>query len=227
MVDYRKSIICLANSRKTSGRCIAGVELVDGQAGAWIRPVSKRDSAELSEADRNYSDGSGPKVFDIITVRFISQKQHAFQTENHLINDGYYFTLSGQATFDQVSALVDRTGRPLWYNFSSSYNGLRDRIDIQNIRPEEGSLRLIEVNDLEITVGVEGAAFNNAKRKVRGRFSLNGVQHYLSITDPVIEKSALEQNDGTHPVGYAILCLSLGEIYQDYTYKLIASVITR
>ena len=36
-----KRIVCLANSRKRGGRCVAGKELLaDGRAGGWIRPVS-------------------------------------------------------------------------------------------------------------------------------------------------------------------------------------------
>ena len=31
ILKYAKTILCLANSRKTSGRCIAGKELVDDE----------------------------------------------------------------------------------------------------------------------------------------------------------------------------------------------------
>lgn len=226
MVEYTKTILCLANSRKISGRCIAGLEIVDGEAADWIRPVSRRENSELSERDRNFNNGKDPQVLDIIDVPMLGRKDHTFQTENHLIDDGYYFEFVGRATFEQVSELVDRTGRSLWSNNSSSYSGTRDRISEDNINPRDGSLRLIQVNDLEVTTSVEGAAFNNAKRKVRGRFTFNGLPYCLSVTDPVVEREGLARNDGTYRVGNAILCISLSEIYQGYTYKLIASVIT-
>ncbi|MGH7707024.1 MAG: dual OB domain-containing protein, partial [Vulcanimicrobiaceae bacterium] len=35
-----KRIVCLANSRKLQGRCVAGRELQKNGPGAWIRPVS-------------------------------------------------------------------------------------------------------------------------------------------------------------------------------------------
>ncbi len=64
-----KRILCLANSRKTSGRCIAGREITETGAGAWIRPVSGRGSGEISEEDRRYADGRTAQVLDLISLR--------------------------------------------------------------------------------------------------------------------------------------------------------------
>ena len=45
-----KRIVCLANSRKISGRSIAGREWAENRgAGRWIRPVSARENQEVSE----------------------------------------------------------------------------------------------------------------------------------------------------------------------------------
>jgi hypothetical protein len=225
MSAYSKTILCLANSRKTSGRCIAGRELVNGKLGNWIRPVSAREHAELSEEDRRFENGRDPRVLDIIRIPMLEPKPHGFQIENHLIDARYYWTLEGRATLDQVHAAVDGAGRPLWGNHDSSYSGIHDRVLETSANPADGSLRLIEVGDLEISVAIEGAEFGNGKRKVRGRFTHGGVRHSLSITDPPVERRYFDGLDGAYPVGGAILCISLGEPYLGNAYKLIAAVI--
>lgn len=225
MPDYNKTILCLANSRKTSGRCIAGREVVDNVLGAWIRPVSARASGELSELDRRYENGEHPQVFDIISIPMLDFKPHQFQAENHLINDDCYWTLERQVDWGGVHNALDGPA-PLWANGDSSYSGQNDRVSAANLGHPQGTLRLIKIADLSIHVVVEGAEFNNGKRKVRGRFTHGGVPHYLSITDPQIERQYFAGANGNFQIGEAIICVSLGEIYNDYAYKLIASVIT-
>lgn len=45
------------------------------------------------------------------------------------------------------------------------------------------------------------------------------------MTDPIVERQYLAQPDGDHAVGEAYLTISIGEPYQDYCYKLVATVI--
>jgi len=224
MPAYNKTIICLANSRKTSGRCIAGRELVNGRLGAWIRPVSARENAELSEEDRRFENGRDPRVLDIITIPMLEPRPHAFQVENHLIDVDYYWSFESTATWAQARAAVDGAGKHLWTNLSSSYSGRNDRVLEADAAASDGSLRLIEVSDLTVNVVLEGVEFGNGKRRVRGEFTHCGVSYYLSITDPVVERHYLAGQNGTYSVGRALLCISLGEPYQGYAYKLIAAV---
>ncbi|WP_425126396.1 dual OB domain-containing protein [Burkholderia gladioli] len=39
-MNYGKTILCFADSRKLTGRCIVGKELANNQLGDWVRPVS-------------------------------------------------------------------------------------------------------------------------------------------------------------------------------------------
>jgi hypothetical protein len=224
---YTKTIICLANSRKITGRCVAGKEVGGGGPGAWVRPISGRQTGELSEEDRRYENGQDPKLLDIIRIPMVEPKPHGFQTENHLIDDGYYWTKERQATWGELKAALDKVSGALWDNSSSSYNGLHDRVEEAAANQLGSSLRLIEVKDLKIVVAIEGAEFGNGKRRVRGHFTLNGAEYWLSVTDPVVERQYLAGKDGEYKVGDAILCISLGEPYGGYAYKLIAGVFVK
>lgn len=225
MPNYDSIILCLANSRKMSGRCVAGRELAGNGFGSWIRPVSARENAEISFDDRRYQNGQDPKVLDVILIPMIEARPHGFQTENHLIDADYYWEFQRRATWAEALSAVDGQGRSLWSNDSSGYNGLHDRVAEEEADPADGSLRLIDVPNLEVRVGVEGAAFGNGKRRVRGSFTHCGTQHLLSITDPTMEARFLAQPDGHTHIGRALLCVSLGEPFQGYAYKLIAGVI--
>ena len=44
-----KRIVCLANSRKLHGRCVAGREWDGDRVGPWLRPVSARAGQAVSD----------------------------------------------------------------------------------------------------------------------------------------------------------------------------------
>ena len=71
-----KRILCLANSRKISGRCVAGREIVNGQPGVWLRPVSDRQHQEISWDERHYEDANDPQVLDIVSLPLIEPRPH-------------------------------------------------------------------------------------------------------------------------------------------------------
>lgn len=209
--SYMKRIICLANSRKISGRCVAGKEIGVEGVGHWVRPVSHRPNGEVSLDERRYENGSDVTLLDVVDIPMKQAHPHAIQPENHLIDDEYYWRRVRSATDDELIAALDQVTGPLWDNASSSYNGLKDRVD-DNVALKQGkSLKLIVVEDLVLSVSVEGAEFGNGKRRVRGRFTLNGHQYLLSVTDPKVERERLAQPDGQTEIGRAILCVSLGD----------------
>ncbi|AYM14199.1 hypothetical protein V6R85_21870 [Agrobacterium sp. CCNWLW32] len=225
---YLKTIVCLAASRKHSGRCIAGKVLDGDEVGTWIRPVSKRPSGELSALDCRYQNAVSAALFDIIELPIIGSASHSFQIENHFNDDKFWWKKKGEASWKQIGNLVDKFTGPIWENGSSSYNGRSDRVPedraAQAVIDFGSSLTLIDVGDLEIIVQIEGAAFNNPSRHVRGHFTYSGNQYRMMITDPNIEAEFFAKTDGTYRIGRALLCLSLGEPYRGFAYKLIAAV---
>jgi hypothetical protein len=108
---------------------------------------------------------------------------------------------------------LDSAATQLWDNTSpDTAHGQNDRVADAIAANLQGSLLLIEVPKLTVSVAVEGAYFNNAKRKVRGSFSYKNIPYILTITDPVIEREYLKKPDGQYDAGPATLCISPGGI---------------
>lgn len=155
-----KRIVCLANSRKLSGRCIAGKELSGGGPAGWIRPVSARETEEVSEYERQYEDGKDPQVLDIIDVPLLESRPKGFQQENWLLDPNHYWAKVGESPWADLELLADPTG-PLWYNGFSTYNGLYDKIPLESAGDIDTSLRLLYVDRIGLSVFKPGEAFGN------------------------------------------------------------------
>lgn len=225
-----KQILCLANSKKNSGRCVAGREVLANAPGPWIRPVSDRSSEEVSEDEREYQDGSDPRVLDVIDIPLIRHQPHACQTENWLLDPNYYWARSRQAGWAELRNYIENPPT-LWTNGRSTINGLNDEILRTDADTLPRSLYLIHVASLELRVFAPGVAYNNPKRRVLAYFRYQGVRYAFWVTDPVIEKDYKSRNDGTYQVGESCLCVSLGEPFrkgeEEFRYKLVAAVIQR
>ena len=219
-----KRLVCLANSRTLHGRCVAGREWNGAAAGGWIRPISARDGGEVSEYERQYEDGGDPRVLDVIDVPLLEARPSGYRTENWLLDPRCYWEKVGRLSPFDLPALADPVA-PLWIDGHSTHNGLNDRIPIAATGSIAGSLRLLEVDRLRLTVRRPGEAFGNTKRRVQGRFEHAGREYALWVTDPSWERTYLAKLDGTYVVGECHLTISLGEPYQDACYKLIVAVI--
>ena len=223
-----KRIVCLANSRKLYGRCVAGREWLDGRPGRWIRPVSAREHQEVSEYERQYEDGSDPRVLDIIDVPLLqpSPGPATFQSENWLLDPEYYWEKVGRLSWSDLPLLADPVS-PLWLEGHGTYHGLNDKIPLELADSVGDSLKLIHVSELQFSVFRPGEAFGNSKRRVQGRFRHAGSWYSLWVTDPVYERRYLAKLDGKYSIDECFLTVSLGEPYGDAVYKLIASIIAR
>ena len=221
----QKQIVCLANSRKPSGRCIAGREWSETEgAGAWVRPVSERDGQEVSEYERQYEDGADPRLLDIIDVPLLEARPEDWQTENWLLDPEHYWQKNGKYSRFDLAKLANAS-EPLWIDGHSTYGGQNDKVPLALTSSISDSLRLIRVERLELAVFRPGEAFGNAKRRVQGRFEFSGQEYALWVTDPACEKKYLAKLDGTYATGGSYLTISLGERYKGACYKLIAAVI--
>jgi len=228
-MNYIKTIVCFANSRKTSGRCVAGKEWSEAAAGGWVRPVSARPSHEVSEEDRRYEDAGDPQILDIIKVPCDHHDPILHQNENHVIDPNYYWAKQGRLAWGQIQAWLDHPPK-LWGVGEGSYAGMNNRVPPGQERGV--SLYLVAVERLQLVVGPKASQYS-AKRSVQGEFVYRGVPYRFDVTDPVIERIYLAQADGHYEIMQPVLCVSLGDPYQapgatqSYFYKLIAAVLYR
>ncbi len=222
-----KQIVCLANSRKLSGRCIAGREW-DPKLGVgdWVRPVSNRPKQEVSEYERRYEGGGDPRLLDVIDIPVLQPCPQSWQTENWLINDQFHWTRNGQFPLRQLAELADPV-EPLWVDGQHTYHGRNDKVPLGLANTVSSSLRLIQVEKLGLAIFKPGEAFGDNKRRVQGRFRHAGKDYWLRITDPGCEREYLSKPDGHYEIGERYLTVSLGEEYQGACYKLIAGIIQR
>lgn len=222
-----RTILCLANSRKSSGRCIAGKQYLDGRPGPWIRPVSSRFEGEVSEEERQYSDGADPQVLDIVTVPVLGPsvaEKHPFQTENLRIDPNYYWEKAGRLHISGLSNWTDNP-RTLWLNSYHTYHGINDRVPFEEALSLTESLYLLRLQSVAVRVFAPGADFGNLKRRVQVDFTHRGIRYRIWTSDPRIERKFLAEPDGTYELGASYATISLAEPFEGFCYKVVATLL--
>jgi hypothetical protein len=213
-------IVCLANSRKAAGRCVAGKHT---DSGLWLRPVSGRRTAEISDAERRYEDGTSANVLDLIDIPILRSAASGHQAENSLIDSARRWTKAGSFPRTELARLVDQP-ESLWKNGYSSAGGQNDRVPAE-VGMSGGSLYLVRPEYLTLQVTSVMAAGVRLGSKLRALFSYGSVRYNLGVTDIDMEKAFFAKGDGAYPLANAFLCVSLGEMYRDgYCYKLVAAI---
>jgi hypothetical protein len=211
-----KRLICLANSRKLGGRCVAGKEV---STGSWIRPIGRSPGEELSPKEWRYSDGSEPVLLDTFDLGLGEARPGPHQPENWTLDRDRKWQRVGRLELNEIEPYVDHP-TSLWTNSSSSGNGVNDQVPEQT-RVDQ-SLFLVAVAALVLEVGHSW----RGGMSVRGDFRYEGTDYRLVVTDPVVEM-AYRSRPGQHDLGPAHLTISLGEALNGTCYKLIAGVIGR
>jgi len=186
--------------------------------------VSTREHEEVSEYERQYEDGSDPRVCDVVDVPLLEPRPKAYQQENWLLDPDPYWKRVGRVDWNDLSTLADPS-ESLWIDGHSTYNGLNDKIPLSQTDALKTSLRLIRVDRLTLSVFKPGEAFGNPKRRVQGRFRHAGAEYHLWVTDPACERTYLSKADGVYELGQCFLTISLGEPHNGAAYKLVAAVI--
>jgi len=214
-----KQIVCLAWSRKYSGHCLAGKEMVPD--GKWIRPVSHTETGELARHQLPDENRSPIRLMDILAIPVYAHCPHNCQQENYLIGNGSW-KKHGTVPVSSLRSLCDPV-QTLWINGYSSGSGKNDRIPVDMIKERvHSSLALILPDNLVIHVE-EGISL---LKQVRISFAFNGVSYKLPVTDPEVESAWLKNPLGNYPLPEPeiYLTISISEPYEGFCYKLVAGL---
>ncbi|MGK7925738.1 MAG: hypothetical protein AB4290_10910 [Spirulina sp.] len=194
-------IICLANSLKHGGRCIAGFK-TDGSG--WLRPVSPHANGTLYNEHYTLEGGREPELFNILKIDCDRLHSRPHQPENWVVSDGQW-QFMGWPTTQQLNQLLKREIQKA-SSSATLLGNQSDRIEFDTLQENPAAASLCLIKPKEIIWKIDTLP---RKRKFRAIFSLNGVEYDLSITDPQW-KSWLERlDDGEYSCQQAIAQLNL------------------
>lgn len=198
-------IVILAKSVKHSEHCVAGKCIRSGQ---WYRPVSTINGGPLNSNQVKYKNMHGTysvKTLQKIDMGFLRHVPLLNQPENYLI-DNNTWQQSYKIGLEELNNYIDKPEN-IW--------GEGNRVDYNLIQSRQiliqQSLYLVQVEELNL--------YYTPEQKRRASFIYNKVKYDFAATDPNFDKIITEQ-----PMLKSILCISLGEVYNGFCYKLIATI---
>jgi len=209
-------VVCLANSYKTGGRCIAGIELDDNNdvvlvngKPKWVRPVSNNENHEIAN-----ELVEGLLLLDIFEIDEIVAASLEHQTEN-VSFDQDSIEVIGEFDIANLHEITDN-GR---YGQIFGNGGAAVHADVAN--DLDYSLILLELSIFEVVlIQYEG----RVHPKVKLKFRYNGHEYSLPITDPVFldtyghNRNILQDKEIIH------VSISLARAYEEWCYKLVAGI---
>ena len=223
-MTMEKLFICLANSKKFTERCIAGIELAESSRKGykydvvriednnpnWIRPVSADESGAIPEAlvDRI-------KLLDIVRINVTSFTPEGYQSENVLFDDRSLEIIDNiQRTPSLIEKLLSVNTRALFGNKGKA-------VSVENITQLDHSLVLIEPEEVEIRQKNKVAG----NPQIRAKFVFNGNFYDLPITDIAFINRFRNNSTLLESCTNMYFAVSLGLEFNGWHYKLIAGVV--
>lgn len=209
-------LVCLANSFKEGGRCLAGIELdnqnnpviVNGRP-KWIRPICNTNHGEVPTYLVSHLN-----ILDIIEINVTRNPNTDYQSENALFEET---SICNLGTFDRNNL------NTLCENPLIIFNNRGNAVAQDTIRNLTRSLIFITTNNFEVT---ERTYEDTQRKQTRLVFTHRTNQYNFPITDPVFLHHYQADPDFIEDIEKLFLCLSLGVVWQNWYYKLVAGIIT-
>ena len=209
--------VCLANSFKEGGRCLAGIELdnsnnpkFENGRPKWVRPICNTIHGEVHTylvAHVHLLD-----IVEINVTGYPLEKTH--QTENVLFRE-VSMNVLGRFKAHDLYELCD--------NRNMIFGNTGKAVSEDDIVALSYSLLLISVDRFEV---VEKMYAQKAERmKLRLLFTYKGTEYDLPITDPIFINNYQRDPVFTQGIANAYLCLSLAIPFNDWYYKLVPGII--
>ncbi|WP_448597719.1 dual OB domain-containing protein [Thermoleptolyngbya sp.] len=206
-------IICLANSLKHGGRCVAGIEIETGQ---WVRPYSYLDSGTIP----THLTVIGDRPLQLLDVVDIPLAAHSrgYEVENRRILCQNWKRVSRVTPFDVV-----QYAEPTLLHFSQEdWISAVPFYYLKSLPIEQRrTIQLVKTDDFQV--------FSSATGKWKGFFSINRVSLAATITDPAFLDRL---NAGYVPSCFCLVTLSFSQPWKkpesdniQSCYRLIAGVI--
>lgn len=213
-----KYFICLANSYKRGGRCIAGIEILynspnnwsiihreDG-APSWIRPIAHTTYGEIPNIT-----ASKINYFTIVKLSDVTPCPNGIHVED--VNYSR-IEVCGQVrpSTDLLSSFVDNIHNTIFFNHGKaipSDTTIPDAHSLMFIRPE--NINTYTDNNWE-------------KPKTRMKITHCGVPYDLPVTDPLFLDAYRANQNILQNAENIFLTLSLGLDFEGWHHKLVAAV---
>ena len=216
-----KFFICLANSYKHGGRCIAGVEVEwkdshwhivrdERNMPKWVRPICRETNT--GEIPNDMALGIQP--FGVVRLTDVEICAEGAQTENVYFCQMEPTAKSFKSCEELFARLADDSHRHIFYNYG--------RAVTPSIYQHEGnhSILLVKAEDAEIYVDT------TVEDKVRYRLRFNYYDH--SYDFPITDPSYIDAiRQGTVTIGWRgtlYVACSLGLLHEGWHHKLAAGV---
>jgi hypothetical protein len=209
-------LICLANSRRDGGRCVAGIDL---DSGRWIRPIPPRGGAIPEE--KTFLSGKLFTPLDVIELELDAPAfTTRFQCENRLMQN-WNWRLAGLVDARDILKYCNKEGIVL-----HSPGKTVEPSEMERLTPERWtSLQLIHSANVTFQPDPRIAI------RWQARFSpgRSGPTYCLNITDPEATLR-LNKKDKFKPECLLTVSLTEPKEFKEYgkpelCYKLIAAVI--
>jgi hypothetical protein len=210
-------LVCLANSYKEGGRCLAGIELntrnspsVHNGQPKWIRPICDTEHGEVPLALVHNIN-----LLDVIQLRLTERPAEVgHQTENMLFDEN---------SIEVIGRFPAAELEPLCSQDLSILGNRGKAVPPDVVEQLRHSLVLINTSDFELFQ--KTYENSSGKPQLRIRFSYHATEYDLPITDPAFQLRYRANHDCLVDQESLYLTISLGNEHEGWFYKLVAGVI--